>query len=259
MFFSIDNDDCDPIVNYILPCTFYDDNIDLLAHFSIVELTNALFQMESNKSLGLDGLNPIFYKKKLEPFKPWNFFYRHCLARKWKFPLSDKFHYHCPNPKNMKDYHPISLYNVLYKIISQALTNHPKPLLKKCISLEQSTFVEWRSILDDVPIASDVIHPMRCKTKGRIGEMALKIDISKDFDKVHWNYLFKVMAQMGFHQKWISWMKLCRETTHYSMMVNGDSIEHISIWRELMQGDPLSPYIFIICTKGLYYLLKEAE
>lgn len=47
---------------------------------------------------------------------------------------------------------------------------------------------------------------MRCKTKGRIGEMALKIDINKDFDKVHWNYLFKVMAQMGFHQKWISWM-----------------------------------------------------
>lgn len=68
MFFSIDNDDCDPIVNYILPCTFYDDNIDLLAHFSIVELTNALFQMESNKSLGLDGLNPIFYKKKIGTF-----------------------------------------------------------------------------------------------------------------------------------------------------------------------------------------------
>jgi hypothetical protein len=98
----------------------------------------------------------------------------------------------------MKDLRPISLCNVLYKIISKVLANRLKPLLTRYISIEQSAFVEGRSILDNVMVAMETIHHMKSKIKGKVGEVALKIDISKAYDRVDWNYLMNVMIRMGF-------------------------------------------------------------
>ena len=61
------------------------------------------------------------------------------------------------NSETMRDIHPISLCNILYKIISKMLANRPKRLLPKCISQEQSAFVENRSILDNV-VGTRVFH-----------------------------------------------------------------------------------------------------
>lgn len=85
----------------------------------------------------------------------------------------------------MSDIRPISLCNILYKIISKVLANRLKPILPKIISKEKSAFVEDRSILDNVLLASKVIHHMRSKRKGKVAElMTLKVDISKSFDRV---------------------------------------------------------------------------
>lgn len=124
---------------------------------------------------------------------------------------------HSPHPKTMKGYKPIFLCNVLYKIISKTLANRLEPLLQKCISSKQSTFVEGRSILDNTLIAFEFIHHMKCKTKWKTREMTLNIDINKAFDRVQWNYILRIMQKMGFHMKWIRWMKLCLELVHYSI------------------------------------------
>lgn len=81
------------------------------------------------------------------------------------------------NPKTMEDYHLISLLNIIYKIISKTLANPLKPLLNKCFSHEQYSFIEDHSILDNVVIDSGSIQHMKCKTRGEMGELALKIDI----------------------------------------------------------------------------------
>jgi hypothetical protein len=109
----------------------------------------------------------------------------------------------------MKDMRPISLCNVLYKIVSKVLANRLKSCLDKLVSQEQSAFVEGRSILDNALIAIEVIHAMKRKTKGHRGELALKIDISKAYDKVDWGFLCGMLVRMGFAEQWIQWMMMC--------------------------------------------------
>lgn len=122
----------------------------------------------------------------------------------------------------MKDRRPISLCNVLYKIISKVLANRLKTILPTCTSQEQSTFVAGRSILDNT-----LVQHMECKVRGKEAKITLKIDISKSFDKVDWKYLNAILLQMGFDVTWVNWMKLCVETMDFNVLVNGEGVRLI--------------------------------
>jgi hypothetical protein len=220
--------------------------------------------MHSDKAPGPDGLNPAFYKRFwdlcgseiFEASKQW------LLQGRFPDDLNNTNIVLIPkvdNPTSMKDLRPISLCNVLYKIVSKVLANRLKPFLTRYISFEQSAFVENRSILDNVMVAMETIHHMKCKVKGKVGEVALKIDISKAYDRVEWKYLMNVMNKMGFCEKWKKWIVMCLETVQYSIMINGESVGPIKPGRGLRQGDPLSPYLFIFCAEGLTTLIRRYE
>lgn len=68
-----------------------------------------------------------------------------------------------------------------------------------------------------------------------------------------------MMSKMGFSDKWVKWMALCIESVNYFVLVNGESVGRITLGRGLRQGNPLSPYLFLICAEGLTTLLKNAE
>ncbi|GAU28408.1 hypothetical protein TSUD_257360 [Trifolium subterraneum] len=200
--------DHDPILNLIQPRVTDDDNFVLTAPITKVEIQQALFQMHPDKSPGPDGFNPAFYQRFWEQCSDDIFSAASTWLERGYFPtrlnetnicLIPK----CDNPTSMKDLRPISLCNVLYKMISKVLANRLKCCLDKCVSQEQSAFVEGRSILDNALIATEVIHALKRKTKGRRGELALKIDISKTYDKVDWGFLRGVMTKMGFTEVWI--------------------------------------------------------
>ena len=159
----------------------------------------------------------------------------------------------------MKDWRPIALCNVVCKIVAKVLANRLKQVLVKCISINQSAFVLGRSILDNAMVAIEIVHYMKAKAKGKSGDVALKLDISKAYDRLDWDYLREIMLQMGFSSRWVSWIMLCVETVDYSVLVNGASVGPIVPVRGLRQGDPLSPYLFIICAEGLSSLIREAE
>lgn len=101
------------------------------------------------------------------------------------------------------------------------LSNRLKKLLPGIISENQAAFVPNRSITDNVLVAFELLHHMKQKKKGNDGEVALKLDVSKAYDRVSWSFLKNQLQRMGFSMKWISWIMLCVTTVSYSVSFNG--------------------------------------
>ena len=158
----------------------------------------------------------------------------------------------------MSEYRPISLCNVLYKIFSKVLANKLKKLLNSVIIEHQSAFAKGRLITDNILIAFETLHCMKNYNSGINGFMTLKLDMSKVYDRVEWGYLEFVMRKMGFCEQWIGLIMVCVKTVTYSILVNGELKGLINPSRGLRQGDPLSPFLFLLCTKGLHGLIKNA-
>lgn len=118
------------------------------------------------------------------------------------------------NPTSKKDLGINSLCNVIYEVICKVLSNRMKQLISKCISSEQSAIVENKSIFHNVLVAIEPLNHLKCKMNGKIGEMALKIDINKACDRVDWNYLKCMILKLGFNNK---------KTDELNIYVHGNS------------------------------------
>ena len=241
-------------------------NISLLRSYTDDEVRVALFQMHPSKAPGPNGMSSFFYQKY------WHIVgssVTHAvlsvlnsgkLLRKINFThisLIPKK----KSPERMSDFRPINLCNVVYKIISKVIANRLKLVLPMVISDSQSAFVPGRLITDNIAVAFELIHKLKSKRGGggRKGEMALKLDMSKAYDRVEWIFLESIMKKMGFEERWISLLMECIKTVHYSVLIDGVPKGYTTPTRGIRQGDPLSPYLFLLCAEGLTTLLRKAS
>jgi hypothetical protein len=163
------------------------------------------------------------------------------------------------NPTSVTDFRPISLCNVIYKIISKVLANRLKTLLPHIISPFQSAFILGRLISDNILATYETLHTMQTRLRGKKGYMAVKIDMSKAYDKVEWGFLEAVMRRLGFAPLWIKLVMMCVSIAHYAVLVNSIPMGNITPTKGIRQGDPISPYLFLMCAEALSSLLSRAD
>ncbi|GJR20209.1 putative RNA-directed DNA polymerase, eukaryota, reverse transcriptase zinc-binding domain protein [Tanacetum coccineum] len=194
---------------------------------SMDEVKAAVWDCGSDKAPGPDGFSFAFVKKF------WNILKHDILefvtmffeSRKMPPGANSSFISLIPkvsNPIYVKDFRPILLIGIHYKIIAKILANRLSKVVDKIVSHEQSAFISGRQILDGPLILSEVID---C---------------------------------LGFGLKWRSWILACLESSRTSILVNGSPTSEFSIKRGLRQGDPLSPFLFIIVMEGLHVALSDA-
>nr|XP_023874458.1 uncharacterized protein LOC111987000 [Quercus suber] len=159
------------------------------SEFSVEEIKAALFQMGPTKAPGPDGMNALFYQK-----------YWHVIGDDVVAAILDFL-----NSSNM-----IPEINYTHIV-----------LIPKLIAPIQSAFVPGRLITDNVLVAYETLHAMHCKKSGKKGSLALKLDVSKAYDQVEWEFLKGIMVKLGFPVIWIERVMCCVSTASFSVCING--------------------------------------
>jgi hypothetical protein len=236
-------------------------NSILDAPFSEGEITKALFSMKPNKSPGVDGFTSGFFQKH------WDLLKHDVVSAVLGFLNGGRMPHDInktlivlipkvKHPQFFSQYRPISLCNVLYKMCSKVLANRLKIILQDIIGEEQSAFVPGRLISDNVLTAYECIHYLKRK-KGKLGACAIKIDMAKAYDRVEWQYLESMMIALGFSEAWTQRIMECVRTVSFSIRVNGEFSNFFRPSRGIRQGDPISPYLFLLCADGFSSLLNN--
>ncbi|XP_075665470.1 uncharacterized protein LOC142635149 [Castanea sativa] len=203
-------------------------NADLMKPYTREEVHAAIKQMAPSKAAGTDGMPPLFYQAFWQNVGPdISEAVLSCLNTSTLLKSIDHtFITLIPkvcNLENVSEFRPIGLCNVPYKIISKVIANRLKPLLNSIISEAQSAFTADRLITDNILIAFGSLHYMKTQCSGKEGFMALKLDMSKAYDRVEWKFWRKSSC------KWVS-------KIHGSNAAQCSKIQQILEWYEVALG-----------------------
>ena len=144
----------------------------------------------------------------------------------------------------------------MYKIAAKAIANRARVCLDEIIGEEQNAFVPSCLIINNVLIVHESVHAMRRRKKGKNYSCAVKLDMMKAYDRVEWHYLEAIMLKLGFSATFVRLIMKCVSSVRYTVRVNGELMPFFTPSRGFRQGDPVSPFLFLLCAEGLTSLLK---
>uniref|UniRef100_A0A8I6WH21 Reverse transcriptase domain-containing protein n=1 Tax=Hordeum vulgare subsp. vulgare TaxID=112509 RepID=A0A8I6WH21_HORVV len=249
----------DVMLDMITPKVIVAMNESLLASYSEKEISDALFQIGPLKAPGPDGFPARFYQRnwgelKGEIVKAVQQFFVTVLMPEGVNDTSIVLIPKVQHPSSLKDFLPISLSNVIYKIVSKCMVNHLRPLLTELISENQSAFIPGRLISDNSIIAFECLHHIQTSAGGN-NFCAYKLDLSKAYDPIDWVFLARALLKWGFAREWVALVMESVRSIKFAVKFNEKSPEQFSPSRGLRQGDPLSPFLFLFVADAQFSLL----
>ncbi|KAG7585751.1 Pentatricopeptide repeat [Arabidopsis thaliana x Arabidopsis arenosa] len=226
------------------------------------EIEESMRCMSRFKAPGPDGYQPVFYQTCWEVVGPsvvrfvLNFFESGILPAETNDALLVLIA-KVAQPEKITQFRPISLCNVLFKIITKTMVLRLKKVMPKLIGPAQASFIPGRLSTDNIVLVQEAVHSMRRK-KDRKGWMLLKLDLEKAYDRIRWDFLEDTLKTVGLSEKWRRWIMQCVSGPSMAVLWNGEKTAPFTPSRGLRQGDPLSPYLFVLCLERLCHLIELA-
>ena len=223
------------------------------------EIGETLKKMKNFKTAGIDGFGAEFYKvfwSRLKTIITNAFQHAYEMGRLSVtlrhsilicLPKGDK-------PRQyLKNWRPLSMLSALYKLLSGTMANRIKQVLNSLISKSQSAFIENRFIGDNTRLIYDVMHTTETNN---IPALLMSIDFEKAFDSLSWKFLYKTLKLFGFGDSFTSWIKTFNKDIFGYVIQCGLFSDKFRIERGCRQGDPISPYLFILASELLFQLIQ---
>lgn len=236
-----------------------DESIQLAAEISKEEIKREILAMSNDKSSGIDGLPVEFYKV----FIDWI-----CedLHRVYMEDLAKGSLGHDTNqglikllPKEgdktlVKNWRPITLLNVSYKVLAKVLAMRLTNILPKFINSTQTGFIKGRYILENLITSWETLDWAK---RSQQNVTMLLLDFEKAYDRVEWSFLKMALEAFGFPQGFIRMISTLLNDASAMIDVNGARLEAIKLERSIRQGCPIAPALFFIASDALHYLLRD--
>ena len=239
---------------------YYEEGVSLTMPFGVDEIKEVVWDCESFKSPGPDGIHTGFIKDFWPELKDDILRFMTQFHRNGRLSKGINSTFIALIPKvdslqSLNEFRPIALVGILYKILAKILANCLRKVMISVIAETQTTFVKDRQIMDGILIANEVVDESRKLKKDLL---LFKVDFEKAYDSIDWGYLDDVLRRMAFPTLWRKWMKECVGSAIASILVNGSPTNEFPLKRGLRQGDPLSPFHFLNVAEGLNVLMTAA-
>ena len=227
------------------------------------EIEKTISKMENNKTLGPDGLTKEFYSifsKELIPVLKEVFsviFEKGSLCKSQKVSYISLLCKNVEQPEFCKNYRPISLLNVDYKILTKVLCARLSPCLENIVHPDQTCSVPGRTIFDNCHLIRDIINDTNSNPLDT--GIILSTDQEKAFDRVNHTYMLSVLKYFGFtfSENFIRWISIIYNDISSAVIVNKHVSTPFPFKRSVRQGCPLSPLLYVLCLEPMLKAIRE--
>lgn len=239
-----------------------DEASSLEGEIKYFELAEALRNMKNSKTPGNDGFTAEFFKffwidLKMFILNSLNYGYKTGLLSITQrqgiitcLPKPNK------SPFYLKNWRPISLLNVVYKLASSVIASRLKKVLHNIMHEDQKGFISGRFIGENIRLIYDILFETK---QQEIPGLILSIDFQQAFDSVSWKFIHKTLDYFNFGPSFKKWIKIFQNGSESCILQNGHMSEYFHLQRGCRQGDPISPYIFILCAEVLSHMIRNDD